>query len=91
MAFTFIPALAARVLSLRRGGERPGRAVGPAGGGRPGHRPLYVRFYGDVVGFTVRHPWLSALVTAGVFAGSYQLFDRYVTTWTIFGGSYNFV
>jgi HAE1 family hydrophobic/amphiphilic exporter-1 len=88
VAFTFIPSLAARV--LRRGASP---ADGEAGGGAatpdPARRPLYVRFYADVVGFTVRHPWTAFLVTALVFAGSYHLFDTYVTTWTVFGGGFN--
>ncbi len=88
VAFTFIPSLAARV--LRRG--VPGTMGDDVGGvpspGTP-RRPLYVRFYADVVGFTVRHPWTSFLVTALVFTGSYHLFDKYVTTWTVFGGGLN--
>ncbi|MEJ2203755.1 MAG: efflux RND transporter permease subunit, partial [Gemmatimonadota bacterium] len=46
------------------------------------------RFYADVVGFTVRHPWFSAMVTAAIFGGSYYLFDRYVSTWTVWGGGW---
>jgi len=89
VAFTFIPALAARVLAVGRPGRRLGAGLPsrsrPSGDGA-GTRPLYVRFYGDIVGFTVRHPWLSMLVTVAIFGGSYHLFDRFVTTWTVFGG-----
>ncbi|HSG08460.1 MAG TPA: efflux RND transporter permease subunit [Longimicrobiales bacterium] len=93
VAFTFIPALAARVLALGARGEPllvDGTArSGPGGAsGAPPRRPLYLRFYSDVVGFTVRHPWVAGLVTALAFSGSYYLFDQYVTTWTIFGGGY---
>ncbi|HSM61883.1 MAG TPA: efflux RND transporter permease subunit [Longimicrobiales bacterium] len=92
VAFTFIPSLAARVLELRGGARRlaegPGLAGAGAGGEDQARRPLYVRFYSDVVGFTVRHPWFAMLVTVGVFGGSYHLFDRYVTTWAVFGGGF---
>ncbi len=98
VAFTFIPALAARALKMGglagvgRGIEaaaevRQGAGSTDAGpmGADPAHdtRPLYVRFYSDIVSFTVRHPLFAVLVTAAVFGGSYQLFDRYVTTWTV--------
>ncbi|HKJ01186.1 MAG TPA: efflux RND transporter permease subunit, partial [Longimicrobiales bacterium] len=93
VAFTFIPALAARVLAVGGAGRGVlgfrGDDSGPEGAsGASAPRPLYVRFYADVVGFTVRHPWIAVLVTAAVFGGSYHLFDKYVTTWTIFGGGY---
>ena len=88
VAFTFIPALAARVLALGGAGGAARATDGEGNPGAPAQRPLYVRFYADIVGFTVRHPWFAALVTATVFAGSYYLFDKYVTTWTIFGGGY---
>jgi HAE1 family hydrophobic/amphiphilic exporter-1 len=91
VAFTFIPALAARVLRLRgRRGRSEVSAPGDAGGAapRPLRRPFYVRFYADVVGFTVRHPAFAVFVTAAIFGGSYYLFDKYVTTWTIWGGGW---
>jgi HAE1 family hydrophobic/amphiphilic exporter-1 len=88
VAFTFIPALAARVLALGGAGRAALATDGEGSPGGPAQRPLYVRFYADIVGFTVRHPWFAALVTVTVFAGSYYLFDKYVTTWTIFGGGY---
>jgi len=98
VAFTFIPSLASRI--LRRGGAGAGQGedrttAGAAPVTPPGEasaasaeaarRPLYVRFYADVVGFTVRHPWTAFLVTALAFGGSYHLFDKYVTTWAVFG------
>ncbi len=79
VAFTFIPALSARFLSVGRGAKRSPEAAG---------QPLYVRFYSDLVSFTVRHPWFAMTVTAAVFAGSYYLFDRYVSTWAVWGGGY---
>ena len=78
VAFTLIPGVSARLM--------PSRGRPPEGKGRVRREPLYVRFYSDVVSFTVRHPWLAIAVTASVFGGSYYVFDRYVTTWTIWGG-----
>jgi HAE1 family hydrophobic/amphiphilic exporter-1 len=78
VAFTFIPALAARTLETTRG--RAG-----VRGGRDTKRPLYVRFYSDLVSFNVRYPWLAIAVTAAVFGGTYHLFDRYVSTWARWG------
>jgi HAE1 family hydrophobic/amphiphilic exporter-1 len=79
VAFTFIPAIAARMLAVGKGATlRAGAA-----GARP---PLYVRFYSDVVGFAVRFPLVAVVVTGLAFGGSYYLFDRYVNTWTIWGG-----
>jgi len=83
VAFTFIPSLASRILRFRR--RRGGGGEVVEAGGEP-RRPFYVRFYADLVGFTVRHPWFAALFTAAVFGSSWYVFDKYVTTWTIFGG-----
>ena len=79
VAFTFIPSVSARVLAI---GARPASAAGAA----EAKRPLYVRFYSDLVSFNLRHPWLAILVTLSVFGGSYYLFDQYVTTRAIWGG-----
>lgn len=73
VAFTFIPALAARILRLPGG---RGRLLRRAGERRP---PLYERAYAGLVGFTLRHPWLTLAVAALCFAGSYRLFDKYVS------------
>jgi len=54
----------------------------------PAHPPLYVRFYSDLVSFTVRFPWVAVVVTALAFAGSYHLFDTYVSTWAVWGGGW---
>jgi len=78
VAFTFIPSLTARFLA--EGGGHPRRK------GQEGPPPLYLRFYAEVVGFTVRFPWLAIAVTGFVFGGSYYLFDRYVSTWEMWGG-----
>ncbi len=117
VAFTFIPALSARILgdggrvrpAVVGGPPAPGGTVGPAaaaggGGGdeagapaargagvRDGateraRRPLYIRFYSELVGFTLRHPWLAVLVAVLAFGGSYRLFDQYVTRGVLWGG-----
>ena len=78
VAFTFIPAVSARILAI---GARD-----RSGAGAATRRPLYVRFYSDLVSFNLRHPWLAILVTVSVFGGSYYLFDQYVTTRAIWGG-----
>ena len=78
VAFTFIPSIAARIMDARRAG--PSRVRD-----RP---PLYARFYSDVVGFTVRHPWPAIILTLVVFVGSFQLFDRYVSRWAMWGGGF---
>ncbi len=101
VAFTFIPALATRVLSFgRRRGTAPVVALGDdvgagalataSGGGEGAYRraPLYVRFYEGLVGFTVRYPWVSVAVTALCFAGSWHLFDKYVTRGRVWGGGF---
>jgi hydrophobic/amphiphilic exporter-1 (mainly G- bacteria), HAE1 family len=82
VSFTFIPSLASRVLRAGRGWHARGRA------GDAARRPLYVRFYADVVGFNLRHPWTAILVTTAILGGSYFLFHRYVTTWSVFGGGF---
>jgi HAE1 family hydrophobic/amphiphilic exporter-1 len=79
VAFSFIPALAARFLQAGRGA--PKREANA-------RQPLYVRFYSDVVSFTVRRPWIAMSVAAMCFGGSYYLFDRYVNTWAMWGGGF---
>lgn len=48
--------------------------------------PIYVRFYREVVGFTLRHPGLAITVTVLALGGSYYLFDKYVSRGTIWNG-----
>jgi len=92
VAFTFIPALAARLLAgdparVRNAGLAGSGTAGDARSGSTSVRtPLYLRFYADLVGFTVHRPWLAITATVLVFAGSYTLFDRYVSTWAMWGG-----
>jgi len=67
VAFTFIPALASKVLGIRGRGERAasneqratGSEQGEVGSGADSpltthHSPLYVRFYAAILGFTLR-------------------------------------
>jgi HAE1 family hydrophobic/amphiphilic exporter-1 len=72
VAFTFIPALAAKLFASRdaRGGRRDDAS---------GHQPLYVRLYAAVLGVTLRFPVVTVLVALMVLAGSWHLFDKYVT------------
>lgn len=45
----------------------------------PPRVPVYARAYAALIAFTLRHPWFTVLVAAACFAGSYRLFDKYVT------------
>lgn len=85
VAFTFIPSISARLLATGPKTNPAGPSPGAGAAGRTG-MPLYMRFYADLVGFTVRRPWLAITVTVLVFGGSYALFDRYVNTWAMWGG-----
>jgi len=85
VAFTFIPALGSRVLLARSAEGRAATGTGGALAGGP-NTPFYLRFYADIVGLTVRYPWPAIILTVMVFGGSYYLFDRYVSTWAMWGG-----
>ena len=68
VAFTFIPALAAKVL----GAQKPKKATGDGAGlvtGSPAHQPLYVRFYSYLLGGTMRFPIITMIMAAVVLAG----------------------
>jgi HAE1 family hydrophobic/amphiphilic exporter-1 len=77
VAFSFIPALAAKVL-----GEGPREGTVPLapgsalGGPRP---PLYIRFYQGLLGFTLRFPVITVILAAAALGASYHYFDKYVT------------
>jgi hydrophobic/amphiphilic exporter-1 (mainly G- bacteria), HAE1 family len=95
VAFTFIPALAARL--LRSGvakrsdtvtaGVPPMDAVPVADDVEGGmyvqaperKRPIYVRGYAGLLGVTLRFPWVSVLLVALMLGGSYYLFHKYVS------------
>jgi HAE1 family hydrophobic/amphiphilic exporter-1 len=78
VAFTFIPALAAKTLGGRsrevRGGS-PGIAAQPA----ERSAPIYVRFYAGLLRFTLRFPIVTVVIAVAALAGSWRLFDKYVT------------
>jgi len=86
VAFTFIPALAARVLARsERGGLVPGSA---RDGSVPKQPPLYARFYESLISLILKIPFTAVLVTVVAFAGSYVLFDRFVSRGAIWGGTW---
>ncbi len=91
VAFSFIPALAAKVLSTPHGSEsqgvsRLGRHARPADGDESGERPpIYVRFYGGLVGGILQFPKTAVLITALCLVGSFTLFDTYVTRGSVWG------
>ncbi len=90
VAFTFIPALAGKVLGLGRGpGKGWGAGLMPAEGGsaRTGS-PLYLRVYRGLIGLTLHHPWAAVVVPALCLGGSYLLFDKYVTRGVVWGGGW---
>jgi HAE1 family hydrophobic/amphiphilic exporter-1 len=97
VAFTFIPALAARV-SLVGGRAAPGAAppgsteratfVAPSAApsepsGRP---PIYLRLYRGLVSVTLRFPKITVALAVLIFAGSGFLFQRYVNRGVVWGG-----
>ncbi len=81
VAFSFIPAAAARLLG--RNDE-----ASSEGGDRTAweHSALYVRFYSAVVGWTLTHPWATVVVAVLAFGGSWYLFDSNVTRGVVWGG-----
>ncbi|HUH13586.1 MAG TPA: efflux RND transporter permease subunit [Longimicrobiales bacterium] len=113
VAFTFIPALAARSLGAVRPVWAPmlgavAGSAGGAGGGATGEvadagartpargglasspllgprAPLYVRVYRGMVGFTLRHPWVTVLLAGVLLGGSWHLFDKYVNRGIVWG------
>jgi len=82
VAFTFIPALAAKLLGS---GGPALSAADPATGGpapplrRPAGPPPYVRLYELLLRGTLRWPWVTALAALVILGGSYRVFDKYVT------------
>jgi hydrophobic/amphiphilic exporter-1 (mainly G- bacteria), HAE1 family len=101
VAFSFIPALGARLLGGvdPRAGmtARPAAAAAPgangAGTGPPLPPPIPssaspVRLYGGLIRGSLRYPWLALALAMLAFGGSWYLFDSYVTrgrVWSIAG------
>ena len=88
VAFTFVPALAARF--ARRGGE-PGVADARGGLGR---EPFYIRGYRALLSGALKHPFLVLFACGGSLWGSWHLFDTYVSQggyWGGFGGDDTYI
>ncbi|WP_419941598.1 efflux RND transporter permease subunit [Candidatus Palauibacter sp.] len=93
VAFTFVPALAARVTGMG-GARRAPPASRTAAPGFAGAEPFYIRGYRALLGFGLRHPALVALVCLGSLGGSWYLFDTHVskgTRWSGFGGQDTYI
>ncbi|HEU4631730.1 MAG TPA: efflux RND transporter permease subunit [Gemmatimonadaceae bacterium] len=103
VAFTFIPAVGARLLKgsdQRSAASDQRNGLGPASSGSPegvtltadraslSARPFYVRAYEHVVRGTLRFPWTTVLVATVLVGGSYYLFDKYVARGLVWGGSW---
>ncbi|MEX1258947.1 MAG: efflux RND transporter permease subunit [Gemmatimonadota bacterium] len=84
VAFTFIPALAARLLGMRR---HRALAAPAARAAAPRREPLYVQFYSGLLGYSLRFPWVTVLVAAACFGATYWLFDQNVVRGVLWGGS----
>jgi HAE1 family hydrophobic/amphiphilic exporter-1 len=94
VAFTFIPALAARLLGAVKPAEyeeTPGNA--PANATVAAIPPalrksLPVRGYASLIGLSLRMPWVTVLIAVAMLGGSWYLFDTYVSRNRIwnFGG-----
>jgi HAE1 family hydrophobic/amphiphilic exporter-1 len=81
VAFTFIPALAAKVLSgsVRQAAGDATAGAGPAPQRRSTRPPIYVRVYSAMIGFTLRWPWVTIALALAGLGGSYYVFNKYVT------------
>ena len=80
VAFTFIPALGAKLLA--------GKAFAGNAGAQQ-EQPIYVRFYSGLVRATTRFPWVTIVLALAAFYGSWRLFDQYVNRgvlWSSFFG-----
>lgn len=73
-AFSFTPALAARMLRGRALAVHRRAHDGP---------PWYTRAYAAMVGFTLRRPWVAVIIPVILLAGSGWLFQKYVTKGTV--------
>ena len=76
VAFSFIPAVAGRMLPARKGAAADGRV----------RAPLYQRFYGGLVKGTLRWPWLTLSIPIAALCLSGFLFNKYVDRGYRWGG-----
>lgn len=108
VAFTFIPAVGAKLFSTakRTAGPRPGTDGGKPGAGERGRerpptpavsdsavpdagaakRLWIVRLYGGLIRLSLRHAWVTVVLTLAMLGGSYHLFDKYVSRGMIWRG-----
>jgi hydrophobic/amphiphilic exporter-1 (mainly G- bacteria), HAE1 family len=90
VAFTFIPSLAAKLLSRRSVGFRT--TDGSAAGGEAARQRngpsafSLVRIYSGLIRGTLRFPWVTVALAALLFGGSYHLFDKHVNRGIVWGG-----
>jgi len=98
VAFTFIPALAARLLRREMGRETVMRGAAgttgnadevelasrePRAASRP---PWYIRLYAGLTGTTLRFPWITVILAAVILGGSWYLFDEHVNRGVVWRG-----
>ena len=76
VTFSFIPALAGRLLAA---GDRRDRTTAHA----PVRPPLYERLYEKLIQGSLRRPWTVVALSVLALGGSGYLFDRYVTQGTV--------
>jgi HAE1 family hydrophobic/amphiphilic exporter-1 len=98
VAFSFIPALAGRILRRGEGGGTrepfPAPSDAPVASSVIRRPPPYVRFYSGLAGATLRFPWATVALALTLLGGSYALFDRYVTRgvlWRNWGGEQSYI
>jgi len=87
VAFTFVPALAARVGRMSGSVKQAGKQAGSS-------EPFYIRGYRSLLEFGLARPVVVAIVCIGSFAGSWYLFDEHVNTgrrWSGFGGQDTYI
>jgi HAE1 family hydrophobic/amphiphilic exporter-1 len=88
VAFTFIPALAVKLLGgsagRRTGGPVDGVAPPPLNRSTP-QPPIYLRLYAGLVGGTIRWPWATIVVALACLGGSFHVFNKYVTRGVLWG------
>jgi len=91
VAFTFVPALAARFtrrFALYDSWGGVGAASPPGGESRRARArgPFYIRGYRALLKLALGHPLVVLFACAGALFGSWRLFDTYVSTGTYWGG-----
>ncbi|HEX7242212.1 MAG TPA: efflux RND transporter permease subunit [Longimicrobiaceae bacterium] len=80
VTFTFIPALAGRLLRVERW---RGPRSAPAEPATPERVPAYARLYGAMIRGSLRFPWSVVAVSVLALAGSGYLFEKYVSRGTV--------